>query len=301
MTEGLGDGLEFEPASFDEGAAELDQARSTLAGAAGDSAAVQGQAGDAMRNWPPTAGVGEIFDEAHAAADKVLSLTEQVAGKDSSNVLASKQTMADTEKRLSAQIDDIHASEAPADSGSADPSLEEWKIAQRIEVLKTDGPGSHAPQYHLEVSDIQLTRRLGRAVLDRRGRPMLKANGFVKSVGHIDPVTGTTTDAISGLPHRSGSMASRFDSAADFVHADSVLRAQADSTGLGLQSSSIAELFGPEGHTRMTGFYIDPDHPRIFHPVNFEGGSVSAVYEFDRDGRPFLITMYPEAASGMHP
>jgi hypothetical protein len=301
MSEELGDSLEFEPASYDEGSAELAQAHLQLGNAAGDSAAVQGQAGDAMLGWPPTAAAGEALDNIHAAADQALSLTEQVTAEDSAKLLASKQTMTDTEARLSDQIGQIRATEATEATGSADPSLDERAIAERIEELKTEGPDSHGPQHHLEVSDAQLKRRLGRPVLDSRGRPRLKGNGFVRSVGHIDPETGTTTDAISGLPHRSGSMASRFDSAADFVHADSVLRARADDTGAGLQTMPIAELLGPDAHTRMTGFYIDPANPRLYHPVNFEDGSVVAVYSFDRDGKPFLITMYPEAARWRHP
>jgi hypothetical protein len=177
----------------------------------------------------------------------------------------------------------------------------EKKISQRIDELKTDGPGSHGPQRHLEVTDAQLQQRLGTPQFNPDGTPKLKPSGFVKSAGSIDPMTGTTTDAVTGGLHHSGNFATRFDSPAEYAYADNVLRARADATGNGAQSASIESLLGPDGYKGMTGYYIDPANPGNYAPVNFQGGSISARYKFNELGQPYLYTMYPEPAPGVHP
>jgi hypothetical protein len=63
----------------------------------------------------------------------------------------------------------------------------------------------------------------------------------------------------------------------------------------------IEDLLGEGAHSRMTGYYIDPSSPANYLPVNFEGGSVRAIYKFDMLGKPHLYTMFPIPIPGTHP
>jgi hypothetical protein len=327
VSDGVGDGLEFEASSYDDGSAEMGLAAGHLDGAAEESAAVQGQAGAQLRQWLPTVPAADALDDVEGTADRALSQAADVTRDDAGKLLTAKQNMLDTEARntdLAQQIGsgDTAVSEAGgdpqapgqisqalsgkraapmADDSAAYDSRVDQQIQERIDELRTDGPGSHGPQRHLDVSDTQLQQRLGTPVRNPDGTPQLRQDGFVKATDKIDPMSGTTTDAVTGGQHRCAPIATRFDSPADYARVDSILRGRADATGFGRQEAPINDLLGPDGHTKMTGYYIDPANPSDYLPVNFQGGSVIAQYDYDEFGNPHLHTMYPEPAPGANP
>jgi hypothetical protein len=62
----------------------------------------------------------------------------------------------------------------------------------------------------------------------------------------------------------------------------------------------IADVLGPDGHTRLTGFYKDPNDPSQYLPVDFEGGSITAPY--DLNGSQWENkTIFPGPRPGRHP
>jgi hypothetical protein len=143
-----GDGFEFEPSSYDDGAAELDSATAHLNGATGESARIQGQAGAQLRQWLPTVPAADALDEVEGTADRALSEAAQVTHEDAGKLLAAKQNMLDTEARNTALINQIHAesnlpdvgsTEAPTElgqaSGGALSSQEQVVLSQRRDEL----------------------------------------------------------------------------------------------------------------------------------------------------------------------
>jgi hypothetical protein len=299
--------------SFDEGSEEMLGASEHLSGAAGEGAGIQGRAGAQLRQWLPTAGAADTIDDVEATADKALSQATDITGEDAGKLLTQKQNMLDTEHGLTARINEITrdptlpdtggSDEAPVpvdDSASYNAHIDQ-QISGRIDELRNDGVGSHGPQRHLDVSDGQLQQRLGTPLSNPDGTPQLNAEGFVKATDKIDPMTGTTTDAVTGGQHRVGPLATKFDSPADYAHVESILRTHADVTGAGRQEASIEDLLGPDGHSKMTGYYIDPSSPGNYREVNFDGGSITAIFRYDMFGKPYLYTMYPEPAPGINP
>lgn len=204
-----------------------------------------------------------------------------------------------------------HSSENPeADTASdesnpdpLDPDVVEAHIKSLDELQGGEG---HAPGRHLYPSDQALQDRLGTPKLDAQGSPVAygpnSANhGLLKSENNIDPMTGTTTDYVSGRSHRVGPYATRFDSPEDMVRADQHLRARIVNDGEPPDEEvPISDVFGPDGHERFTGFYRDPSNLGEFLPVDFEGGTIKPVYRLV-DGDWKLVTMYANPAPGRHP
>jgi hypothetical protein len=107
MSDGLGEGLEYEPASFDEGSEEMLQANSQLDGALGERASVQGSAGQQLRQWLPTVPAADAVDEAEGTADQALAQAENITRDDASKLLAQKQNMLDADASTAARIRQI--------------------------------------------------------------------------------------------------------------------------------------------------------------------------------------------------
>jgi len=164
------------------------------------------------------------------------------------------------------------------------------EINKRLDELRTEG---HGPQRHLDPTDTHLSARLGDPIIDpRTGTPELKGNGHVRAQNFIDPMSGTTTDAVTGGPHRCGEFSTRFDSAEDYVAAERYMREHLGSAPVAQGSVPIADVLGPEAHQRMTGYYHDPSAPGEHRPVDFAGGTIFASYSRDADGNLRLRTMY---------
>jgi hypothetical protein len=176
------------------------------------------------------------------------------------------------------------APEQPADQPS--------EAAERLRTLRVEG---HGPQRHHDPTDEQLAARVGTPKIDAStGEVVRKANGLVASENHIDPMTGTTTDGVLGDVHRCGDYATRFDYAEDFAAADRYMRQIASDNGEAAVRAPISEVLGPDAHERLTGVLHDPDNPAQLRSVDFQDGTIVAIYQRDASGALTLYTMYPD-------
>ncbi|MFC7897517.1 hypothetical protein [Streptomyces sp. NPDC057381] len=184
----------------------------------------------------------------------------------------------------------------------AESSLDSQFVDGRIKELDDrQGGEGHAPGRHLYPDAQALQDRLGTPKLDSSGNPRLNSAGHVKSEKNIDPLNGKRVDAVTGRKHRVGSYATRFDHAEDMVKADQYFRDEIQRTGEPPNTElPIEDVLGPEGHERFTGFYRSPVNLNEFLPVDFEGGTIRAVYRFE-NGDWKLTTMYANPAPGRHP
>jgi hypothetical protein len=174
------------------------------------------------------------------------------------------------------------------DPGPYDPIGDLDATAGRIAELRLEG---HGPARHLDPSDAQLQQRLGTPVVDDSGQVVLRPDGYVRSTGHVDPMTGTTTDGVHGGVHHCGPFATRFDSPDDFVRAEAYLRAQSIRDDDPLPRVAIADVLGPDGESRMTGYYHNPDGSGGYRRVDFDGGTIAAAFDGTSDALT-LRTMY---------
>ncbi|WP_308406941.1 hypothetical protein [Streptomyces sp. AC555_RSS877] len=201
--------------------------------------------------------------------------------------------------------DSTPSSEPP--SPGTEPPLDPQFVDDRIKELDDrQGGEGHAPGRHLYPDEQALQDRLGTPKVDSSGSPQMygpnSANaGHVKSENNIDPLTGTTVDGVHGGAHRVGPYATRFDNPEDMVRADQYFRDEISRTGEPPDAElPIADLLGPEGHKRFSGFYRNPSDLNEFLPVDFAGGTIRPVYRME-DGDWKLITMYANPAPGRHP
>ena len=123
----------------------------------------------------------------------------------------------------------------------------------------------------------------------------------------IDPMTGTRTDGVTGGTHRRRQTATRITTEDAYVAVDAMVRrtpafqtaltsAQANlnvNNGVFRVRMPISDALGSnyrnlvEGVRRVNGTQTVRD-------VDFTGGTVTAVFQLDANGRPMLMTMYPE-------
>ncbi|MEM9393745.1 MAG: phage minor head protein [Pseudomonadota bacterium] len=126
----------------------------------------------------------------------------------------------------------------------------------------------------------------------------------------IDPMTGTTTDGVTGGTHNTLRTATRITNEADFVAAEAQIRRSPDHRAtrdeamsrLGLRTRTTFEVSLPiedvlgrdfqnvvEGLRRLGSV----KNPTGIQTVDFGGGTVTAVYELLRTGGPSLVTLFP--------
>ncbi|MCB5907922.1 hypothetical protein [Streptomyces pinistramenti] len=209
-----------------------------------------------------------------------------------------------------------HAFDPPEDDvlgegpGQPDHSkvIDRQAVDDRIDELDDrKGGEGHAPGRHLTATDDELKLRLGTAQTDANGElklygPASPNVGHVKSENNVDPLTGTTTDGVTGRVHRVGGCATRFDRAEDMVSVDRYYRNYISENGHPPDHDvAISDVLGADGYKRLSGFYRDPGNPREFLPIDFEGGTIKAVYKYRAGRGYFLHTMYPNHAPGRHP
>jgi hypothetical protein len=177
-------------------------------------------------------------------------------------------------------------------------------IGPRINELKNQG---HAPGRHLEPDDTTLQVRLGTTMTNPDGTPKTYTSasnnaGHVKSNNHIDPLTGTTVDGDTGNAHKCGPYATRYNDPKDLVAVDNYMQDYIKTHGAAPPAATpIADILGPDGYKRFTGFYKDPTNPSQYLPVDFQGGTIVAIYVPDGNGGYKLLTSYPNPAPGRHP
>lgn len=175
-------------------------------------------------------------------------------------------------------------------------------INHRMGELAKEG---HATGRHSDPDAAALQRRLGDPKTDANGNIVHYGPnspnypGHVKPVNCVDPLTGTTTDGVTGNPHKCGPYATKFDNPEDMVRIDAYCRKYIRDNGHPPTSVPISVL-GPSAHTRFSGYYRDPANPTSFLPVDFQGGSITPVYR-QHGGHWNLHTMFPNPAHGRHP
>jgi hypothetical protein len=141
VSDGLGEGFEFEPSSFDQGSDEMLEANSHLTGAAGQSESVQGSAGGQLRQWLPTVPAAETIDKVEATADEALSQATNITREDAEKLLTQKQTMLTTEARITARIEGIRSGPVSPETGPVDDATPS-QIEQYLSAFGARGTAS---------------------------------------------------------------------------------------------------------------------------------------------------------------
>ncbi|MGW6569499.1 hypothetical protein [Streptomyces sp. NPDC054975] len=202
----------------------------------------------------------------------------------------------------SEDVEPLESDETEAETDDAEGISEtDAKIAE----LEKQG---HGPQRHLHPTTEALKDRTGEPKTDANDDVVIKNNGHVRTINHVNPETGTTQEPTADggtKPHFCGDYATKFSNPEDYVRAEEYLRAKALESGDPKVEASIEDIFGPGDHSdRFEGYYVDPSDPQaaddsVNHlPVDFQDGSIFAVY--DR-GTGDLKTMYPSPEPGRHP
>ena len=165
------------------------------------------------------------------------------------------------------------------------------RTERRISEMKNEG---HAPQRHgADVTEQQLEDRA------------LNGN---------DPITGTTTDGVTGGTHEYSKHATKFDSDKNMLDADDHLRGHTDfdkaksealdagKTRFDLERP-LEEVFGPDYNSSVTGVSRggsrkhstgNPLGSKPSGPTDFENGTVFGVYEIAPDGSVKTQTLFPD-------
>jgi hypothetical protein len=218
-------------------------------------------------------------------------------------------------------LDDMDSNSARTDITADAKSAEKEKLTAKLRtILDPDGETKrasdlkdhlddlrvegHAPGRHLDPGEQALKDRLGATKFNPDGTPKLKAAGpnvgHVASENFVDPLTGSTTDGVTGNAHLCGPYATKFNNPQDMARADDYFRKQL-AAGTLPGPTPITDVLGPSSHGDLTGFYKDPADPSKYLPVDFEGGTIRPVYRPDGSGGFKLHTMFPEPAPGKHP
>lgn len=127
----------------------------------------------------------------------------------------------------------------------------------------------------------------------------------------IDPLTGSTTDAVTGRLHSYGRHATKVNSAEDYVYAYDFIvaspafrAATAAAPGVGDErvkvSASLQDIYGPSYLTRVSGrsrIGIKAD-PLGNEPTDLTDGVMQAIFYRSADGKWLLLSMYPEPTRG---
>ncbi|QDC10931.1 hypothetical protein FHY55_17555 [Oceanicola sp. D3] len=159
-----------------------------------------------------------------------------------------------------------------------------WR--KRLGELARDVPGAHGPQRHEG------------AVTDQALRDRVTDG--------IDPMSGTTTDAVTGKKHAKVRVATKFNTEADYVRAydhifterstqlhDSAARARYGGEKSFEVDFPISDIFADGVNSRLKGYRrIGPRSSKKIELVDFEGGYIRAIFKFREDGTFGLYTMY---------
>ena len=141
---------------------------------------------------------------------------------------------------------------------------------------RTEG---HGPQRHVDITRMEMHGRLGTPTFNPNGTVRLDANGFVESIRKLDPMTGTTTDGVTGqaAPVRADRRPLRL---AGGVRAGrAYLRQRTNETGA-FDAAPIPEIFGADP-PKLTGYYPGPLDPSHYREVDFTGGTVFGGLHLD--------------------
>lgn len=126
----------------------------------------------------------------------------------------------------------------------------------------------------------------------------------------IDPMTGTTTDGVTGGTHNTVRTATRITNEADFVAAEALIRRSPNyraardeaMSRVGLRTRTIFEVslpiedvLGPDFQNSVEGVRRlgSVKNPSGIQTVDFGGGTVTAIYELFPTGELSLVTLFP--------
>lgn len=127
-----------------------------------------------------------------------------------------------------------------------------------------------------------------------------------RAVDGKDPMTGTTTDGVHGGTHRYSRHATRFKDPGDYVDADETIRSKPEFTTEKDSAKKVndtrfsvkltlKEAMGDDYKKMLEGVSRigSAKNPTGSQPTDFEGGTLTAVYDILSDGSYALVTMYP--------
>lgn len=129
----------------------------------------------------------------------------------------------------------------------------------------------------------------------------------------IDPITGTTTDGVTGGTHNTVRSATRITNEADFVAAEALIRRSPDYRAARDEAMSrmgplpkttfevsvpIEDVLGTDFQNAVEGVRRlgSVKNPTGIQTVDFDGGTVAAIFELLPSGEPILVTMFPTGA-----
>ena len=158
------------------------------------------------------------------------------------------------------------------------------EVAARMAELEAQG---HGPQRHEgQITDQQLEDR---------------------AVSGIDPVSGTTTDAFTGQPHKYGRHATKINSPEAFVQAEQELAssaafaneaaaAEAAGDDWAVAEMPLEEIYGPDYKDQVSGKTRlgSKNNPTGAENTDFTDGTMKGVYKKSDTGDWNLHSMYPE-------
>jgi hypothetical protein len=226
----------------------------------------------------PTAAAPDVPRPAVAAVETREAAHQSTADAVRAEYLAATDERQTREERIAERGEPSEADESP-------------EVLAALVRLAQEG---HGPGRHHDPTNRDLFARLGTPTRNADGSMRLDRDGFVESQNKIDPMSGSTVDAVTGLRHRCGPIATRIDSAADYAKADAYMKEELAASGVLLGSRPISEVLGPEAEERMTGLYLDPADPSQAVHVDFTEGTIFASYSIDEHGNKALDTLYAE-------
>jgi hypothetical protein len=123
----------------------------------------------------------------------------------------------------------------------------------------------------------------------------------------IDPISGTTTDGVTGGTHNTVRTATRITNEADFVAAEAIIRRSPDYRAILDKAMSrigqttfevslpIEDVLGLNFQNAVEGVRRlgSVKNPTGTQAVDFSDGAVTAVFELMPTGEPSLVTLFP--------
>jgi hypothetical protein len=226
-----------------------------------------------------------------------LSETDKVAKAkaDELGKVAAKDTFKGAEKDAKAAAekaynDAVGQGRSPAEAEKAAKEAAEKAAGEAVNKrLNQLGNEGHGPQRHgPKVTDQQLQDR---------------------AMNGIDPMSGTTTDAVTGQPHKYSKNATKINEAKDYVKGEEHVResqtfkdkvADADANGkdrVVVDDSKLEDIYGHDYQDKVSGKTRTgtKNNPTGTVDTDFTDGHMVAVYDKNpATGQWELTTMYPD-------
>lgn len=157
MSDDLGGGLLFDEGSYPEAAGRMSLASDELGAGLGDSADLQGQAGEAMAGWAPTVEAGAELDRFHSLLDGALKQATEITGRDPGQLLETRARMDATERGIVSDIGDIRT-DVTVPGSEPDGAAASSRIANALAGPGHDAPSLNQPggRSRINIADLDL-------------------------------------------------------------------------------------------------------------------------------------------------